>query len=120
MIAILEELKKGSTEIRPIYKSCVEMWSEVLDDAQDLSVEDLAERISLDLQRRMEHACGKQNLRKKNLGKTIMAFSGFHYLCDEHGIGNNSQLAERLLQAFDHSGVSSEVKARAKRAAGLF
>ena len=115
MIAILEELKKGSTEIGPIYKSCVEMWSEVLDDAQDLSVEDLAERISFVLRRRMELACGK-----RDLGKTIMAFSGFHYLCDEHGIGNNSQLAEKLLQAFDHSDVSSQVKTRAKRAAELF
>ena len=115
MIEILEELKKGSTEIGPIYKSCVEMWSEVLDGAQDLSVEDLAERFSFDLQHRMEHACGK-----RDLGKTIMAFSGFHYLCDEHGIESNSQLAEKLLQAFDHSEVSSEVKARAKRAAELF
>ena len=41
MIAILEELKKGSTEIGPIYENCVEMWSEVLDDAQDLPVDDL-------------------------------------------------------------------------------
>ena len=49
-----------------------------------------------------------------------MAVSGFHYLCDEHGIGNNSQLAKKLLQAFGQSMVSSEVKSRAKRAAKLF
>lgn len=115
MIAILEELKKGSTEIGPIYENCVEMWSEVLDDAQDLSVDDLAEKLSFDFQQRIERACGN-----RNLGKTIMAVSGFHYLCDEHGIGDNSQLAKKLLQAFGQSMVSNEVKSRAKRAAELF
>ena len=49
-----------------------------------------------------------------------MAVIGFHYLCDEHGIGDNIQLAEKLLQAFGQSVVSSEVKSRAKRAAELF
>ena len=115
MLAILEELKKGSTSIGPIYENCFNMWPEVLDDAQDLSVDDLAEKLSFDFQRRIECACGS-----RDLGKTIMAVSGLHYLCGKHGIGGNSQLAKKLLQAFDQSKVSIEVKYRAKCAAELF
>ena len=116
MIAILGELKKGSTEIGPIYKNCVEMWSEVLDDAQDLSVSDLAERLG-NFQMRIEIACSMNRF----LGKTIMAVSGFDYLYDKHaGFEDNYQLAEKLLQAFGQSMVSLEVKSMAKSAAALF
>ena len=114
MIDILDELKEGSTEIGPIYKKCVEMWSEILDDASGLSVSDLAERLHLAFQIRIEQACG----RNRRLGKTVMAVSGFHYLYDSGvGFGDNYQLAQNLLQAFDKSMVSIEVKFIAKHVA---
>ena len=102
MLEILEELKKGSTEIGPNYQKCVEMWSEVLNDASELSVSELAERLTFQLQ--MEQICGG-----RLLGKTVMAVSGFHYLHDREAGFRDPQLAEKLLQAFGRSGVSIEV-----------
>ena len=116
MIAMLQELKRGSTKLGPTYKKCVEIWSEVLDDAHDLSVEDLAERLG-SFQRRIENTCGTN----RYLGKTIMAVSGFDYLYDEQaGFEDNLSLAAKLLKAFEQSMVSVEVKLMAKRAAALF
>ena len=121
MIEILEQLKRGSTEIGPIYKKCVEMWSDVLDDAEDLPVGDLAEKLYRQ-QKKIENVCcplagGIQ------LGKTITAVSGFSYLYDKcHGFSENSTRHTKLLQAFDNpkSSVAQEVKYRARVAGSLF
>ena len=103
MIDILEELREGSTEIGPNYKKCFEMWSEVLDDASDLSVSQLAQRVSFfRLQYKIEQICGG-----RSLGKTVTAISGFHYLNDREA---DPQLKKKLLQAFEESDVSIEVK----------
>ena len=121
MIEILEELKRGSTEIGPIYKECVEMWSDVLDDAEDLPVEDLAERL-YSQQKKIEDVC-RHLSGGIQLGKKITAVSGFSYLHDKyHGFSENSTLHQKLLQAFDNprSCVAQEVKYGARIAGSLF
>lgn len=116
MHAILEELKQGSTEIGPLYKRCVAMWSAVLDDADGISVDELAERLS-GLQTDMEIACDWN----RALAKSIMAFSGFSYLYDyQGGFENNEALARKLQDAFEKSHVSLEVKFDVEKAVGIF
>ena len=121
MIQILEQLKRGSTEIGPIYKKCVEMWSDVLDDAEGLPVDDLAERLYRQ-QKKIEDVC-RPLAGSIQLGKTITAVSGFSYLHDKyHGFSENSTLHRKLLQAFDNakSSVAAEVKYDARVAGSLF
>ena len=121
MIEILDELKSGSTQIGPIYKKCVELWSDVLDDAEDLPVEDLAERLHPQ-QQEIEHVCRALG-GGIGLAKTITAVSGFSYLYDKRtGFSENSTLDRKLLQAFDnsYSSVAVEVKSQARAAGRLF
>ena len=110
MIAILDELKEGSTKIGPSYQKCYEMWADVLVDAHELSIEELALR--LDFQLKMERLCGRVFL-----GKTVMAVSGFHYLYSRDDASGGEQLAEKLLKAFHICGVSIEVTSVARRVA---
>jgi len=116
MLAILESLKDGSTEIGPMYKKCVEMWSDILDDAENLTVDELGERLG-HFQMKIEIACGID----RYLGKSIMAVSGFSYLYDgKKGFNDKREMAEKLYHAFDHSMVSIEVKSWVKIAGIIF
>ena len=116
MIAILEKLKTGSTDVGPTYKKCVALWSTVLAGAENLSEKDLARELSA-LQMKIESACGMD----RYLGKTITAYSGFSFLYDDlKGFGDNRRLAEKLMTAFALSGASIEVKSMATEAARIF
>ncbi len=116
MIAILEKLKAGSTEIGPIYKNCVALWKDVLTGADTLNDQALADKLKL-LQMKIERACNDNSV----LGKAIIACSGFSYLYDDKkGFEDNLRLADKLKRAFELSGVSIEVKSMAAEAAKLF
>ena len=116
MIAILEKLKAGSTDVGPTYKKCVALWSKTLAGAENLRAEDLARGLS-SLQMEIESACGMD----RHLGKTITAYSGFSFLYDDRkGFGDNRRIAEKLVRAFELSGVSIEVKSMATEAARIF
>ena len=116
MTEILDELKRGSTQIGPIFKECVEMWAELLDDADNLTVEELAAKL-LPMQKRIEVSCNH----KIRLGKAITAVSGFAYLDEDvDRFDNTGETAEKLYQAFGNSMVAQEVKYAVEIAVKLY
>ena len=116
MISILNELAKNDSNIPSVYQQCIELWSEVLDHANECSVDDLADNLWC-LQRKIECICNLD----RDLGKSLMAITGFHYLYDDFiGYDHNSDVAIKLADAIEKSKVSVEVKVRAMKAAKEF
>ena len=115
MQSILEELKKGNSEITKFFVEAEKLWDTLLADIDSISVEDLAEKLHVK-QSRFENICGD-----RCLGKTVMAWSAFpHFYSCDVGFEDNGTRAYKLMQAFSKSFCSVEVKHAAKEAAEMY
>lgn len=115
MLEIIENLKRGNAAIVGLFVAAENLWNQLLPDIQDLSVEDLGNRLQRS-QGDFIRACGG-----RNLGKAVMAWSAFAHLYSYRaGFGHNIASAKKLAQAFEASGCSTEVKSDAREAANLY
>ncbi|MBW7996104.1 MAG: hypothetical protein FVQ81_05930 [Candidatus Glassbacteria bacterium] len=117
MQMIIEELKKGNHSIVDYFVAAEKKWPEILCFIENLTTEELAEKIS-DRQSEFMLECGGDTL-----GKIIMAWSGFaHFYSCQEGFGDNAngRYAYKLAQAFQKSRCSVEVKDTAKQAANIY
>ena len=116
MRPILEELKNGNKSIADYFVLANKKWEEILYDLDEISIEDLAKRLSK-YQESFHTICEDDRL----LGKSLMACSGFtHLYSSDIGFGEKGNLAFKLIKAFESSYCSSEIISWAKTAAQLY
>ena len=116
MQGILNELKEGNTDIPRFFAQAEELWAELLEDVDHISIADLAERLSVN-QSRFEAICGQ-----RYMGKKVMGLSGIpHFYSKGDGWKDgDGRRAYKLHQAFAESLCSSEVKNAAREAAAAY
>jgi hypothetical protein len=115
MQTILEALKLGDANVLESFVEAEKLWTDILSDIDGLSIEDLAEKLHL-AQSSFERACGE-----RHLGKMVMGWSAFpHFYTCESGFEDRGPSAYKLLQAFNSSFCSVEVKHAAREAAEMY
>jgi uncharacterized small protein (DUF1192 family) len=109
---IFEALRDGDHSIVDTFVEANALWPEILHDIDDISVDELAERLGV-AQMRFERIAGE-----RYLGKMLCGLSGFTHLYScQVGLEDNIYKARKLRDAFAKSYCSVEVKHTAREAA---
>jgi hypothetical protein len=116
MQSILDKLKNGNMDIVSFFVQAEELWGELLDDIDDISIQELAERLHVK-QGGFETICGE-----RHLGKIVMGWSSIpHFYSSDSGFEEgNGERAYKLSQAFASSYCSVEVKHAAREASEVY
>lgn len=111
----IEMLMQGDGEVVAYFVAARVKWAELLHDVCEISVTDLAERISIALEW-FEANCGDQQC-----GREVMAWSGFASIySNQDGYrrpGRGANEAVKLAEAFAAAFLGDEIKEYARKAA---
>ncbi len=108
-----EQLLQGNASVPRYYEAAKRKWDDFFETHRGLGVGEWARWLTDEQISFFEHRCGG-----RDLGQEIMAFSGFGALYNRRtGFEGTRELAKKLAEAFEGSGVSLEVKSLANKAA---
>ncbi len=113
----LEELLNNNSDILNYYQNAKLLWDEILNNTNDINnTNEIAQELNKN-QLTFESRCGG-----RSIGQEIMVYSGFARLYDTaSGFSKeNKALAKRIINAFEKSTCSVEVKYTAKKAAEVY
>lgn len=115
MRQILGELATGNGSIPDYFLEAVEKWEEILSDHPPSNVNELSDELHIQ-QDWFERNCGG-----RWLGQEVMVASGIAQFYDsKHGLGQDLDKARKIVEAFERSSCSMEVKGHARELAEYF
>jgi hypothetical protein len=115
MRVILEALRDGDHSIVDTFVGVNKLWPGILEDIDQISVADLAERLG------GEQSAFEREAGDRNLGKMLFGWSGYTHLYSiADGFDENAPKATKLRDAFANSHCSVEVKGASETAAKLY
>lgn len=115
MRQILGELVIGNSSISAYFSEAAEKWEEILSDYPTSDVDELSDELHIQ-QDWFERNCGG-----RWLGQEVMVASGIAQFYDsKHGFGDNLDKARNIVEAFERSSCSMEVKGHARELSEYF